>query len=151
MPRLRRVPSGAWLEVEAGFRAPGFYGDVVGFGCADGDFVAGEIGNAGEGETHLLVESGGGFIELVEPVFEGAGLFHERGRVLARFLECAHLLAEFVAAGLELLCLCDGFAAALIEGAKIAQQDAGVGAPRTQFFFHLFQVGTDKIQVEHCY
>ena len=47
--RFAEFPVRLGFEVEAGFRAPGFYGDVVGFGRAGGDFVAGEVGNAGEG------------------------------------------------------------------------------------------------------
>ncbi len=91
--------------------------------------------------------SGGGrFVELVELVLEGAGLVHH-GRgfvVLAGFLERAHLLGELVAAGLELLGLSDGLAAALVESAKIAQQRGRVGAARAQFFFHQLQVGANK-------
>ena len=59
-----------------------------------------------------------------------------RSRVLAGFLERAHLLAQLVAARLQLFGLRDGLAAALVEGAKIAQQSGGVGAARTQFFFY---------------
>ena len=74
------LPVGLGGEVEGGIFAPGFDGDVVGFGCAGGDFVAGEVGNAGERQAHLLVESGGGLVELVEAIFEGAGFFHQSGR-----------------------------------------------------------------------
>ena len=51
-------------------------------------------------------------------------------------LQRAHLLAQFIAPGLERLCLGDGLAAPLVEGAKVAQQDGRVGAARTQLFFH---------------
>ena len=129
---------GLGLEIEFLQLAPGFDGFVVGFGDADGDFVAREIGDAGERLTQLLVELGGGLVELVEFVFEGAGFFHDGGGfvVLAGFFESAHLLAELVAAGLALLGESDGLAAALIEDAKIAQKSGGVGAARAQFFFN---------------
>ena len=133
-------------EVEFPRLAPGFDGLVVGFGDADGDFVAGEVGNAGEGLAQLLVEIGGGFVQFVEFLFQGARLFHD-GRgfvVLAGLLECAHLLAELVAAGFALLGESDGFAAALIESAKISQQCGGVGAAGAQLFFNQLQVGADK-------
>ena len=133
-------------EVEFRLFAPGLYGLVVGLGCADGNFVAGEVGNAGQGQAQLLVEARGGLVELVELVFERARLFHH-GRgfiVLAGFFESAHLLAELVAAGLQLLGLGDGLAPALVESAKIAQQRGRIGAARTQFFFHQLQVGADE-------
>ena len=91
-------------EIECGLLAPGLDGDVVGFGFAGGHFVAGEVGNAGERLAQPLVESGGGRVQLVELVFEGAGLVHHGAlRVLAGLLQRAHLLAQLVAAGLELL------------------------------------------------
>ena len=80
---LAEFPVRLWGEIEVRLLAPGLDGDVVGFGCADGDFVAGEVGNAGEREAHLLVESGRGLVELVELVFEGAGLVHHGGGILA--------------------------------------------------------------------
>ena len=126
--------------------APGFDGLVVGFGGADGNFVAGEVGNAGERLAQLLVEAGRGLVQLVELVFQGAGLFHH-GRgfvVLAGFFERANLLAQLVAAGLALFGQGDGLAAALVESAKIAQQSGRVGAPRAQLFFHQLQVGADE-------
>ena len=126
--------------------APGFDGFVVGFGEADGDFVAGEVGNAGEGLAELFVEVGGGFVEFVELVFEGAGLFHDGCGfvVFAGFFERAHLLLELVAAGLELFGERDGFAAAPVESAKIAQQRGGIGAARAQLFFNQLQVGANE-------
>ena len=45
-------------EIEFLRLAPGFDGFVVGFGDADGHFVAGEVGNAGERQAQLLVEGG---------------------------------------------------------------------------------------------
>ena len=56
--------------------APGLDGHVVGFGDADGNFVAGEVGNAGQRQAQLLVERGRGLVELVELVLERAGLVH---------------------------------------------------------------------------
>ena len=118
---------------------------------ADGNFVAGEVGNAGEGLAQLLVEIDGGVVELVEFVFQGARFFHD-GRgfvVLAGLLERAYLLAELVAASFALLGKSDGFAAALIESAKIAQQSCGVSATGAQLFFNQLQVGADELQIEH--
>ena len=133
-------------EVEFLLLAPGFDGFVVGFGEADGHFVAREVGNAGEGLAQLLVELGGGFVQLVELLFQGARLVHDgRGFVVfAGLLERAHLLAELVAAGLALFGERDGLAAALVEGAKIAQQRSGIGAARAQLFFNQLQVGTNE-------
>src|ERR1700739_5147259 len=90
---------GFWLEVEVRFLAPGFNGDVVFLGLAGRDFMAGEVGNAGEGEAHLLVERGRGLVELVELVFEGARLVHDCRGVFAFTLESGDLLAQLVAAG----------------------------------------------------
>ena len=74
--RFAEFPVGLGREVEFGILAPGLDGDVVGFGDAGGHFVAGEVGHAGERQAQLLVEGGGGLVELVELVFEGAGLVH---------------------------------------------------------------------------
>ena len=35
------------------------------------------LGMRAEREAHLLVERGCGLVQFVEPVFEGAGLFHD--------------------------------------------------------------------------
>ena len=86
-------------EVELRLFAPGLDGDVVFFGLADGDFVAGEVGDAGEREAHLLVERGRRLIQLVELLFEGARLVHNSCGVFALALERADLLRELVAAG----------------------------------------------------
>jgi hypothetical protein len=48
-----------------------------------------------------------------------------------------------------LLGLGDGLAALLVESAKISQQRIRVGPARAQFLSNNFQVGTDKIQIEH--
>ena len=126
--------------------APGLDGHVVGFGSAGGDFVAGEVGNAGQRLPQLLVERGRGPVQLVEFVFQGAGLFHHsRGFVaLAGLFQRAHLLAQLVAAGFQLFGDGNGLAPALIESAKIAQQRGRVGAPRAKFCFHQLQVGANK-------
>ena len=126
--------------------APGFDGLVVGLRGAGGNFVAGEVGNAGQRLAQLLVEAGRGLVQLVEFVFQGAGLFHH-GRgfvVLAGFFQSAHLLAQLIAPGLALFGQGNGLAPALVESAKIAQQRGRVGSPRAQLFFHQLQVGPDK-------
>ena len=61
----------------------------------------------------------------------------------------AHLLAQLIAPRFQLFGLRDRLAPALVEGSKIAQQRRRVRSPRTQFFFHFFQVAPDKSQVEH--
>ena len=99
-------------EIEVRLFAPGLNGDIVLFGLAGGNFVARQVGDAGKGEAHLLIERGSGFVEFVEVVFQGARLIHHRGGVFAVPLEGGDLLAEFIAAGLELLGGGDGFAAA---------------------------------------
>ena len=81
-------------EIEVRLFAPGLDGDVVFFGLAGGDFVARQVGDAGEGEAHLLVECGRGLVEFVELVFQGAGLVHHRCGVFAFALEGGHLLAR---------------------------------------------------------
>ena len=70
------------------------------------------LGMLGERQAHLLVECGCGLVELVELVFQGAGFVHHGRCVLPGFLEGSHLLAELIAAGLELFGRRDGFAAA---------------------------------------
>ena len=133
-------------EIEFLLFAPGFDGFVVGFGDAGGDFVASEVGNAGEGLTELFVEIGGGLVELVELLFQGASLFLNCGGfvLFARLHECADLLRELVAAGFALLCERDGFATATIESAKISEQSGGIGTTRAQLFFNQLQVGTNE-------
>ena len=98
-------PSSQWgFGVKSKLRlfAPGLHGDVVLFGLADGDFVAGEIGDAGEREAHLLVERGGRLVEFVELVLERTRLVHHGGGIFAFPLECGDLLTELVAAGFQL-------------------------------------------------
>ena len=63
-------------------------------------------------------------------VLEGAGFLHQRRRVLAGFLQRAHLLAQLVAARLPTLGRSDRLAPIQIEGAKIAQQRGGVQSAR---------------------
>ena len=113
---------------------------------ADGDFVAGEVGHAGERLAQLLVESGRRPVEFVEFILQRAGLVHDGCSfvIFAGFFERAHLLRQLVAARLELLRLSDGLAAALVERAKVAQQRGGVGSPRAELLFHQFQVGANK-------
>ena len=150
MPRF--APSSqCGLGVKSNVRlfAPGLDDDVVFFGFADGDFVAGEIGDAGEREPHLLVECCGGLVEVVELVFEGAGFVHQLGGVFAFALESADLLRQLVATGFELFGGGDGFAAFLVELPEIAQKCGGVGTAGTKFCFHYFQVAPDKSQIEH--
>ena len=72
------------------------------FRLAGGDFVAGEVRNAGEGETHLLVECCCGLVELIQLLFQGARLVHHGGGIFAFALEGGDLLAKLVAAGLQL-------------------------------------------------
>jgi hypothetical protein len=55
--------------------------------------------------------------------------------VLAGFFERSYLLAQFVAAGLKLLGLSDGFATASIEGEEITQQCGRVGIAEAQLCF----------------
>ena len=69
--------------------------------------------------------------------------------ILPGLLQRAHLLAQLVAARLQLFGLRDGLAPALVESAKIAQQRSRVGPARAQLLFHFFQVPPDKSQVEH--
>ena len=108
--------------------------------------VASEVGNAGEGLTKLLVKLGGGFVQLVELFFQCARLFLNCGGfvLFAGLHERANLLRELVAAGFTLLCESDGFAAAFIEGAKIAQQSGGIGTAGAQFFFNQLEVGANE-------
>ena len=143
------LPVGLGGEIEVRLVAPGLDGDVVFFGFAGGDFVAREVGDAGEGEAHLLVERGGSLIEFVELVLEGARLVHQLSGIFAFALEGADLLREFVAARFELFGGRDGFAACLIQLAEIAQECGRIGAASTEFFFHNFQVAPDKSQIEH--
>ncbi len=147
--RLAQLPVRLGLEVEGGLFAPSLDGDVVGLATAGGNFVASEVGNAGQGVAHLFDQGGGALVQLVQLVFQRAGLVHDGRRVAALFLERAHLLAQFIAARLELLGQGDGLAAALIEGAKSTQQRGGVGPASAQFFFNKFQVSPDKSQVKH--
>ena len=51
------------------------------------------LGMLGEGEAHLLVERGGGLVELVELVFQGTRLVHHGGGIFAFPLEVADLLS----------------------------------------------------------
>jgi hypothetical protein len=44
----------------------------------------------------------------------------------------------------------DGFAASLVEDAEIAEERGRVSAAYTYLFFHQFEVGADKSQVEHA-
>jgi hypothetical protein len=122
----------------------GFSPQVLTTGCrlriCRGHFVAGQVGNAGQRLAQPVVEVAARLVQLVELVFEGAGLVHHGGRVLPGLLQRADLLAQLVAAGLEALGGGDGLAAALIEGAKIAQQRSRVGPARAQFLFNKFQV-----------
>ena len=134
--RFAQLPVRLGLKVERTLLAPGLHRDVVGFGGADGHFIAGQVGNARQRKPHLLVESGRGLVQFVELVFQRAGLVHHRGRVLPGLLQRAHLLAQLVAPRLQRLGLGDGLAPPLIERAKIAQQRSRVGAARAQFFFH---------------
>ncbi len=82
-----------WGEVEVRLFAPGFDREIVFLGFAGGDFIAGEIGNAREGKAHLFVESGRGFVQFVELLFEGAGFVHHGGGIFAFALEGSNLLA----------------------------------------------------------
>ncbi len=140
------LPMSFWRKVELLPLAPGFDGFVVGFGQAGGNFVAREVGNSGEGLPQLLVELDGGLVERVEFFLELAGFVLDCGGFVffAGLHERADLLAELVAAGLALLGKRDGFAAATIESAKIAEESGGIGATRTEFFFNQFEVGTDE-------
>ncbi len=68
-------------EVEVGLLAPGFYGDVVGFRAASGNFVAGEVGDLGERETHFLDQRGSFLIQRLKFFLEPPGLiFQVSGR-----------------------------------------------------------------------
>ena len=91
---LAKLPVRLGGEIEIRLFAPGLDGDVVFFGFAGGDFVAREVGDARERETHLLIERGGGLVEVVELVFEGASFVHQRGGIFAFALESADLLAR---------------------------------------------------------
>ena len=88
------------LEVEGWDLAPGFYGDVVGLREPGRHFVAREVGNARQREAQIVVELGRGLVELVQLVFERAGLLHQRSGVQAQLLQRTHLLAQLVAARL---------------------------------------------------
>ncbi len=147
--RFAEFPVRLGFEFECGLVSPGFDGDVVGFRFAGGNFVAGQVGNARERQTHLLVECGGGLVELVEFLFQGTRFVHDGRCVLTGFLECSHLLAQVIAARLELLGRSDGFATALVQGSKIAQERSGIGTAGAQFCFHSFEVATDKSQIKH--
>ena len=136
-------------EVEGGYIAPGFDGDVVFLGFAGWDFVARQIGDAGKREPQLLVERGCGLVEVVELVFEGARLVHQLGSVFAFALKRTDLLGEIVTTGFQLFGGRDGFAAFLIELAKIAEECGGIGTASTEFSFHNFQVAPDESQIEH--
>ena len=90
-------------EGEGGNFAPGFYRDVVGIRAASGDLIAGQVGDAGERETKLLVKLGSGLVELVQLFLEEAGLFHQRRCILPGFLQSADLLAQLIATSFGLL------------------------------------------------
>ena len=60
-----------------------------------------------------------------------------------------HLLAQVIAARLELLGRSDGFPTALVQGSKIAQERSGIGTAGAQFCFHSFEIATDKSQIKH--
>ena len=61
------------------FGQMGLHDDVVFFGFAGGDFVAGEVGDAGEGEAKLVVEAGSSLVEFFEIFFKLASFFLEGG------------------------------------------------------------------------
>ncbi len=95
MPRDSPISQwGLGVKVEFFLLAPSFDGFVVSFGDADGDFVACEVGNAGEGLAQLLVEAGCRLVELVEFVLQRASFVHDGDGfiILAGFFECANLL-----------------------------------------------------------
>ena len=149
---LRRSPSEAWAAKSNFFCSP----QVLTVLLSASEAPAGtssrvRLGTRARDWRNCSSSSGGSLVELVEFVFQGAGLFHHgRGFVVfAGLFERAHLLREFVAAGFELFGEGDGFAAAFIEGAKIAQQSGRIGAARAQLFFHQFQVGANEWQIEH--
>ena len=100
---LAEFPVRLGREVEVRLLAPRLDGDVIFLGFADGDLVAGKVGNACEGEAHLFVEGGRRMVEFVELFFESSSLVHHGGGVFAFALEGTDLLTELVAACFQLL------------------------------------------------
>jgi hypothetical protein len=137
------------FKIEGRLLAPGFYGWVVRLRLADGNLVAGEVGDAGQREAQLVVQGRGRLVQLIQLFLEGAGLIHHGRRVLAGLFQGAHLLAQLITASLETLSQGDGRAAVLVKGAEIAQQSSRVRSARTQFLFNEFQIVTDKTKIEH--
>ena len=130
------LPVGFGLEAEGGDGSPLFDFDVAALVGADGDFVAGEIGNAGEDGAQLFFRLVGGGFELVHAGFQGAGFFHHSARVLTGLLQPRDFLGEFIALRFQLLGFGDAFPAAVIEPAKISQEGGGILAAVAEFFLY---------------
>ena len=130
--RLANLPVRLWLKVETLLLAPQLHNLVVFLVAPGRHLVARQVGNPRQREPHLVVQRGGGLVQLVQFVLEGPCLVHHGGGfvVLARLLQRAHLLRELVAPRLQLFGLGNGIAAALVQQIEVAQKRGRIGPAR---------------------
>ena len=146
---LAKLPVRLGGEGELRRRAPAADFDIVVGGVADGNSVAGQVGDAGQDVAQLRIVVCRQLLGSLALGLQCLLFFEIGGGVLLRLAQLLEFFGQLVASRLYGFRLGDGGAALGVDGVKVLQDDGGIHAALAQLLFDEGQVVADKCEVKH--
>src|SRR5579884_2343680 len=138
-----------WLKRKFWRLTPAADLDIVMFTSSDGHAGVRKIRNLRHHRAQLFFELGRELLLALSLLTQRFGLFHQRGSILAGSFATSNFLRLLIALSLESFSSGDRLTPACIEIAETAEQLLRVHPALPQLFFHVGQVLTNVIEIEH--